>query len=642
MSGRIALVATLLGAAACGDPCLGGDATSTHVRMLDPAEAEDFVAHPWPSDALVTRRGIQLSHFPNPTDSSTLEDYLKVISRETDRFATSAAMYLGFSGPIDTDTLPVDPLAAAASGASVFVVDIDADSPERGRRFPLRMQFFEEATTYLAENHLVLLPPYGVQLAGDTTYALVVTTEVDDAAGEPIAPTPASRDALYGGCEENTAASIFAAFEPLRAYLDDTDTIARDEIAAASVFTTQAAVRELRSLAEVAREQPAPTAREWEAKGWNGRRFRYDAVIDLPGFQEGEVPYETLGDGGQLAVDDDGRYTVTHTERTRIGFAIPRDPMPEKGWPVVLYSHGTGGSYASAFNGVVADLLAQRGIATMGYDQTLHGPRAPSGTNPELTFFNLFNPVAARDNIRQGAADAVILTNLLEEVTIPANISEGEGAVRFDTDRIAFLGHSQGGLVGAGFAAIDERPKAFVYSGLGAVLSITLQERKDIIDFKALLESLLYLPEGESLDDLHPVLNLIQTFIDRADPIAYARSYLSDPPAGAARDFLQVEGFLDFASPARGQEAFAAAAGFPVVSPVHRVPDASVLLGLEPIDAPAKANVATPAGDITAGLIQYPEETHFPIFDNSDARRRYLEFVESALLSGRAEIVEAR
>lgn len=633
-------VVCLLATAACGSPCLdAASSAGSALRVEDPRDAETFVAHPWPSDALKFSRGLRLTHFENPTDSSTLDDYLKVISAETDAFATSGALYLGFTGPIDPASLPADPLAAMSKDASVFLVDIDPDSPERGRRFPLRMEYQETASTYRAPFSLAMLPPYGVQLLGDTTYAIVVTNRVTDPAGVAIEPAPNAHNAMYGGCEDDTPDTIFTAFAPLRAYLDEVEDFVREDVVGASVFTTQAAVRELRELAAVARTLPAPVPAEWEAKGWNGSRFRYDAVIELPGFQEGEVPYVSLGDGGNLARDADGNYTVTHTERTRVGFAIPRGSMPASGWPVVLYSHGTGGSYESAFSGVVADLLARRGIATVGYDQTLHGPRAPPRTSPEITFFNLFNPIAARDNIRQGSADCVVLTTMLESMNIPAGVLEEGSEARFDTSKIAFLGHSQGGLVGAGFAAIDERPRAFVYSGLGAILSITLQERKDIVDFEALLVTLLRLPEGAELGDTHPVLNLIQTFIDRSDPIAYADSFLRDPPAGANRDFLQVEGFLDFASPARGQEAFAAAARFPVVAPVHRVPAASELLGLEPMDAPASSNVETTAGRITAGLIQYPEETHFPIFDNPDARRRYLEFVRTAMEQGRAEIV---
>ncbi len=286
----------------------------------------------------------------------------------------------------------------------------------------------------------------------------------------------------------------------------------------------------------------------------------------------------------------------------------------------------------------MGDPHAAQGIAVLSYDPTLHGPRDPTGSDPSLTFFNLFNPVGARDNVRQGAADGVVLASLLEVLRIPAELTGGRGELFFDTQKMVFLGHSQGSLVGAPLAAVEPRFKAMVFSGLGAILNITLQERKDIVNFAELLRSLLAFPEAEILDDFHPVLNLIQTFIEPADPIGYARSYLVDPPQGVRRDFLMVEGFLDFASPARGQEAFATAAGFPIVAPVHRVPEAMEVLGPAPVLNTARENVSSAAGQVTAGLIQYPNETHFPIFDNSDAQRRYLEFIVSVINQGRGEI----
>ncbi|MEO1336680.1 MAG: hypothetical protein AAFV29_13600, partial [Myxococcota bacterium] len=276
----------------------------------------------------------------------------------------------------------------------------------------------------------------------------------------------------------------------------------------------------------------------------------------------------------------------------------------------------------------------------IGYDGTLHGPRDPTGRNPDLTFFNIFNPVAARDNVRQGAADLVALTRALSTMTIPADVA-GTTA-RFDTDRLAFLGHSQGALVGAAYLAADNTPRAAVFSGLGAILTITLLERRDVVNFRSLLSSLLRLPDDEQLDALHPVLNLIQQFIEPADPIAYARSYRDDPAPGVPASILMVEGLRDFASPAQGQEAFSVAAGLPVIQPQARQPEAAVWLGPAAEAAPVSNNVQTPSGTATFGLIQYPDETHFPIFENADANRRYVEFVRTALSEGPAVIAPSQ
>jgi len=204
---------------------------------------------------------------------------------------------------------------------------------------------------------------------------------------------------------------------------------------------------------------------------------------------------------------------------------------------------------------------------------------------------------------------------------------------------MAFLGHSQGGLAGSPCLAVEPKIKAAVFSGTSGVLNITLQARKDPVDFERLLRGLLALPATESIDDYHPILNLFQTFIDPADPISYASTYISDPPAGLARDYLFIEGFLDSASPARGHEALATAAGAPLIAPFFRVPGAAQLVGPAPVAAPASANVMTINGPITIGLIQYPEQDHWPIFDDLDANHRYTEFIRSALFEGRAQIV---
>jgi hypothetical protein len=78
------------------------------------------------------------------------------------------------------------------------------------------------------------------------------------------------------------------------------------------------------------------------------------------------------------------------------------------------------------------------------------------------------------------------------------------------------------------------------------------------------------------------------------------------------------------------------------VSPQHRVPPAAELVGPAPVDAPAENNVESPAGRVTYGLIQYPHETHYPIFNNADANARYVEFLRSALFDGRGRIIPAR
>lgn len=630
--------------------CPEGGESGVSMRLEDPSVASgDFFGHPWPSDARRRANGtLRLADFPNPTGSSTLQDYLGAFEAGTRAFSTTAPIYIAFSGPIDPESLPSDPLRALDDGASLALVDIDPSSPERGRRFPLEHRYEDDSTLYLPVYHLIVRTPHGVPLRGDTTYALMGTKAIHDAAGRPVIQGRALGSALRDACLDRVPRGLADLFAPLRSFLRDAAGMnerAERDIVAATVFTTQGAVREMRAIAGVARREPPPLVEGLTLRERRDHVLLVEGTIDLPGFQDGDIPYRSLGDGGAIALDGDGVPQVTHHERARVAFAIPRVSrdrgLPSGGWPIVVYAHGTGGDYSAAFDPRVADVLGESGIAVVGYDQTLHGPRDPTRSDPYLTFFNLFNPVAARDNIRQGAADVIAMVNLIAGgFSIPADVT-GEESVHFDPSRVGFLGHSHGSLTGAAFLASDPRARAFTFSGLGAILTITLLERKDFVDFKALLESLFLFPPGEALDELHPILALVQTFIEPADPISYAGSYLLDPPEGARRDVLVVEGLRDFASPARGQEAFAAAARIPVILPAHRVPRASELLGPEPIPPPASENASAPAGRVTCGLIQYPEETHYPLFENDDANARFEEFFRSALIDGRARIIPA-
>lgn len=625
----------------CGGQCRVPAPGAAAVRFDAPSELEgSFWAHPWPSNARLGEDGrLRLRAFPNPTGSSTLEQYLEAIGRETRGFGKSSAAYFSFTGPLDPSSLPASPAQSIEPGSSLAWIDIDPNSPERGRRFPIESRFFAAPATYQDPNHLAILPPYGLVLRDHTTYAVIATEALRAADGSPVGAPDDLLNALDPECIDGAPAVLATLLAPLREFLAGAPE-ERSAIRAATVFTTRDVVGEMRRIAGAARREPVPEVRDLAIAGDRTDLYVLTGAIDMPSFQRGTVPFLDPTEGGEIAWRPDGEPERTHFETTRVSFTLPTGrPMPASGWPVVLYAHGTGGDFMSALNEAIAPTLGAQGIAVVSYDQTLHGPRDPTHTDPSLTFFNLFNIVAGRDNVRQGAVDSVMMTRLIQSIALPAELLGG-AAARFDPDRIAFVGHSQGGLTGAPFIAVEPAIKAAVFSGTSGVLSITLQERVDPVDMAALLRSLLSLPESEVLDDMHPILNLLQTFIDPADPISYASSYLSDPPEAAPKDLLFVEGFHDQMSPARGHEALATAARIPVVSPVHRIPAAAPLIDLGTATAPIRENAPTPAGAVTAGLIQYPEGDHWPIFDIEDAQRRYVAFITSALLEGRARIVE--
>src|SRR5207253_8708948 len=122
-----------------------------------------------------------------------------------------------------------------------------------------------------------------------------------------------------------------------------------------------------------------------------------------------------------------------------------------------------------------------------------------------LTFFNLNNLPAARDNVKQGAADDFQLVRLVEKLSVDKAPQTGR-PIRFDPKRIYFVGHSQGGLTGPLFLAAEPKVPAGVLSGAGSVLILSLLNKKQPNDIAGLVEAILMetpLPE-------HPMLNLLQ------------------------------------------------------------------------------------------------------------------------------------
>jgi pimeloyl-ACP methyl ester carboxylesterase len=319
-------------------------------------------------------------------------------------------------------------------------------------------------------------------------------------------------------------------------------------------------------------------------------------------------------------------------EQLRVSFSVPTGTtMPADGWPVVLYAHGTGGSYHS-YRGR-AQLLAEQGFAVIGVDQVLHGPRAPN-VSPEIAFFNLQNPMAARYNTLQGALDNFQLVRLVEELdyTDTAN----SRTIRFDPDEIYFFGHSQGGLTGPPFLAHEPKVKGAVLSGAGGLLYLSLLYKTEPVDIAGLIGAFI---RDFPLDEFNNILALLQGWIDYSDPASFARYLVREPRAGVgAKQIFQTEGFIDRYTPPPAIEALAVAIGTNLVAPVVEPVAGLELRGNQVLTAPVTGN----QDGVTSVLLQYEEASgsdgHFVVFDLPAARTQSAEFLGSILRNGVATV----
>jgi len=637
---RAVLGGSLLALAACGD-----SAPATTAMFAVPGSATpptEFYELPFPNDLRRHDDGsLDMSEFPRP--NVLVGKYADAVAANLDGWGLNACTFARFSDAIDPASLPIDPAASAADGASVYLVNIDPDSPDKGVRTPLKFRFEPTAGEAIGTNWLAALPYPGFPLDEATTYALVVTDRVKAADGSSIAADDAFA-AIRGAAVPGDAKLAWAqtVYAPLWAYLDEAGGDERADVVTAAVFTTQHATEIMGKLRAKVWTLDAPTASSVHRIATTTSYLAYDGSFPAPNFQVGTVPYDT---GGNIVLGTDGLPTVQRMEDLRVAFTIPPGIAPAKGWPIAIYAHGTGGNYHSFINDGTASRLAAEGIATISIDQVLHGPRNPGG-NPELDFFNFTNPLAGRDNAIQGAADDYSVLRLVqgfELVEPPADPDPGR-TITFDKTKIFFFGHSQGGLTGPPFLAYEPEVKGAILSGAGALLYDALLTKTEPVDVTQVVMAVI---RDQPLDEFNPILALLQTWIERSDAANYGPLLVRHPVNGpdgaplAPKPIFQTEGFIDHYAPNPTIEGFAVSIGLDQVGPTKSDLAGLALRGRTIKTAPVTNNL----DGTTATLLQYDQSAgsdgHFVVFDVPAAQVQSAKFLATLADTGTATVVVA-
>lgn len=614
---------------------------------LEALDGESFFDHPWPSDYRRESDGsIRLTGYYNPRSVVLIKAYLSAMQGVLEGFSPVGAGYLRFTGPIDPSTLPSNPKAAVSEGSSVQLVDVDEASPERGQRKLLTLHWRQEEGAWWRPHTLAFMPTMGFPLRPSTRYALVVTSGVRATDGSPIGVPSALRQVL--GMESANAST-----QPLRddwgpavSTLESVG-VKRDQIVHLTVFTTSDPTAETIVVADHARvREPAPKVAEtsWVLKDEGADYDVYEGSFGpSPDYQRGELPFEY--EGGSF-VFEGGVPVVQREFDARFSLAVPKAsacPVPADGYPLVMYAHGTGGDYRSVL-GTTATSLAKRCMAAMGVDQIMHPGRLPPGNwSPELLFFNVQNPEAMRTNIRQSAIDEVVRARLIREsgIDVPASVSSTGAMIRMARSPVVFFGHSQGGLNGPLFLAVDDGARGGVLSGSGSMTTITLTEKtKPDPSIAALTKTLLLAlspSEYDEVNALHPGLSLVQTIGDVVDPIHYVPMIVQRPRAGyAPKSVYQTEGVNpDFTgdnyTPPYSIEVQAVATGLPWMQPViHTIEEASYA-GLPSVTISGEGLSGNLAGGKASGVLaQWPaseaSDGHFVVFQIPAARDQAAQF----------------
>ena len=653
-SGAVAFASVaLLG---CGDKgnVSGVTAVYTVPRSLDELAQATFFDHPWPSDLRLENGSPRFEGWHNPRGFPILDQYVESVKGVLDGFSPAASGFVRFTAPIDPATLPATPRDALDPGASAQLIDIDPASPEHGKRKLISLRWQELEGVYYQPNTLAFMPTVGFPLRPHTRYAFVVTDALQAKSGGAIAQLPALAKVVGADDFDDATRAASTTLAPAIVEIEGAG-IERDRIVHLAVFTTGDPTKELalvRDAVPGAIAAPTVDASTWKLAKQSTSYDEYQGVYGpSPNFQHGALPFALYGDGGAFLLQD-GKPVMADTFDLRFSLTVPKAsacPMPAGGYPIVLYAHGTGGSWRSYQNDGTALDLAKHCLASMGVDQIFHGtrPGAPAdGDNQTISilFFNFQNPVAARTNGRQSAIDEVQRARLFTEthVAIPGTVAATGAEIRFDGSKLMFFGHSQGGLNGPLFTAIDDSARGGVFSGSGAQIAIALLEKTKPNPSPAMLVRSLLLglngEEGAELDLFHPWISIVQSIIDAVDPLHYGRLQALEPRSGFApksvymTEGINPDGTGDSYAPPHGIEAHGLSMGLPLQLPSVR--DIAELSwgGPAPITIPAGGL----AGDLADGgasgvLAQWavPPGTdgHFVIFDVAAARAQSSQFL---------------
>jgi predicted esterase len=621
---------------------------------LDALAEETFFDHPWPSDLRREADGsVRFEGWPNPFWKPSLRNYIESMAGVLTGFSPAAAGFVRFELPLDESGLPASPNDALDPEAGAQLIDVDPASPEYGQRRPLQLHFRAEPGVYWPENTLAFMPALGRPLRASTRYAFVVTDRVRGKGGERLRPSTALAQVLGLASADGAALSARGALDPVVKSLAALG-VAKRRIVQLAVFTTNDPMGPTAKIRDWMMDHyPAPDviAGSWVVRD-HARGFMsvYEGSYGpSPDFQQGKIPFVSYGDGGALAFDEAGEPVLQRDFELRFALAVPDDdrcPLPAEGYPIVLYAHGTGGNYRSMLGAKdEAEALAKRCIATMGIDQIFHGtrPGSDSKTSVELLFFNTENPVAARANGPQSAIDVVQQARLFTEtqIRVPAAVSRSGNDVHFDPARVAFFGHSQGGLNGPMFLAVDDQARGAVLSGSGSMISITLLEKSEPVNVAALVKAVflgLNAEDSAEVNELHPAISLAQTIVDPTDPIHYVRAIVLEPRSGfSPKSVLMTEGVnADFSgdnyTPPHAIEVQAVALGLPPQEPViHPIAELE-WTGLFPVVIPPGGLSGNLAGGKASGVLAQWEaarasDGHFVIYDIPEAMAQAAGFI---------------
>ncbi|MFO0616101.1 MAG: hypothetical protein U0414_26135 [Polyangiaceae bacterium] len=656
---RAVLAALALGHAACDDAAVTPPAPTT--ARMDFASTE-FYGSPFPSDARLRADGtVDLSTFPRPAFPNLVTTVVDMVDGHARGFGTTSSIYFALSAPLGKEAKLPDFAASVAATSPVQLIDADPGSASFGERVPITVNFVADGGPYGAPNLVGIVPLQGLPLHPKTLYAALLTSDLVDASGKPLAPSPAFEELSKGGSPKGMSDAARASFDKALTSLRDAGALPANTVAM-TAFTTGDPTAEFDAVVAAALAAPTPTPKSafTQAEVFDDYCV-YQTTIEMPEYQEGKPPYSS--GGGDWVFDASGKPVLDRLEEANFVVTIPRRAMPASGYPVVVLSRtGAGG---------------ERPLVDRGPHATAQGPSIAPGTGPALTYaragfagssidgphgglrnvthddeqflvFNIGNPRALRDNVRQSALELVLQAHILEGVTIDVSACPGATApgnvARLDPATMAIMGHSMGATISPLALSSEPRFKAGLLSGAGGSWIENVMFKLHPLEVKGFAELLVgYSGTPYSMTVYDPALSMFQWSLEGADPPVFDARVVRHA-TGAPKHVLMMQGIVDHYILPPIANATSLSMGLDLAGDALDAKTAEVA-EMEPIESvigfgeghaipfPVSLNVTTPSGaKVTALVTQFPEDGiedgHEVVFQTEAPKHAYRCFLE--------------
>lgn len=566
-----------------------------------------FDAAPFPADFRLASDGtVSLGELPTRRSAEPMFERLRALLSARRGFCATCNVYFPIDGMLDADSVPAQTEGLPTD--AIVLVDVDDDSPERGRFFPLRIEWNE------AGSRIALRPRPGIALHARRRYAAAITSDLRATDGAALAPDPGFAELRAALVEDLVAAGV-----------DD------DRIVAATVFTTEDVTGELRAVRAIEDAAAVPVVTidrvfhagtELDAllgvpsedrpgidvvplAGTEGTRAIRHGTVALVVSGHITAPRVLTGSGievGELRRDADGALEAGPLEAVTFMLSIPAGADVTR-LPIVVHHHGFNASRTTGF--VLAETAARAGSALLAIDAYQHGDRAASAMDElhamrgdgvtgadgfaETSVGDVTTRVFGITGVPAGqqlypgyqlaafvqfAADVLATVRFVREGDLAplAAADASLAGLAFDEAAIDYTGNSMGSVVGCSVLAIEPSIRRAI---LNVPPGSIIENLSDSPEFRPLtLGSLLPLlgVDARGFDEVErhvlfdPVVDLFRWTLEPVDPLALAPYLFTDRVVGGSPEVLFQPAALDEVAAPRATASFIAASGAEHVS----------------------------------------------------------------------------